>query len=155
MLISDYEQSKMSQGIRQLFLEIYPDDPSLAEKMNFNENRVRHICTKVAMINGKIVGQANVFSFKGRPDIANLGYHIHPDYRNQGIGEKLSKATIDKVKNTALSILLIRTELKNIGSIKLARKLGFTEPTNEFQKANEELISSDNIKEMICMVLDL
>jgi RimJ/RimL family protein N-acetyltransferase len=155
MLIADYKKSTMSEGIRQLFLDIYPDDPTIAEKMEYDENRERHLCTKVAIRDGRIVGQANIFRFKGWPDIANLGYHIHPGYRKQGIGEDLSKASIDIAKTKSIRLLLVRTESNNIGSIKLARKLGFTEPTNEFIKTNGELISNDKIKDMICLILYL
>jgi len=156
MRIKNYVQKQMSQEIRDLFLAIYPNDPSKAEKMDFDEKKSKtHVCTKVAVIDNKIVGQANIFLMKDKTDMANLGYHVHPNFHKRSIGEKISKAVIKEAKNKGIKILLVRTDASNIGSIKLAKKLGFKEPTNEFLETNKDIIAHKNIKKMVCLILYL
>jgi len=155
MKIENYVQQKMSQGIRDLFLAIYPNNPSIAERMDFDEHVKTHVCTKIAIIEKKIVGQANIFLMKNKTDMANLGYHVHPDFHKKGIGEKMSKVAIKCAKNKGVKILLIRTDASNVGSIKLAKKLGFIEPTKEFLETNKDLIYHKNLKKMVCLVLYL
>jgi GNAT superfamily N-acetyltransferase len=151
VIIKDYKQKEMCKVVRDLFLAIYPKKPELAERMCFDENMNRHIATKVAIINNKVVGQANVFLMKEGSEIANLGYHVHPDFHKKGIGKKLSEEIIKIAKKKRIKILLIRTDGKNVASINLGKKLGFVKPPKEFLEKNRSLIEHKNIKNMVCL----
>ncbi len=140
----------MSSQIKELFSTIYPNNPEYSKLMCFDEKTDKHISTKVAIINNKIVGQANIFLINDE-NIANLGYHIHPDYHRKGIGKKLSEEVIKIAKRKGIEILLIRTNQTNISSIKLGEKLGFIKPNKEFLKKHEEIIKHKNIKNIVCL----
>lgn len=151
MRIEDYKQKEMSNQIKDLFLAIYPEKPEIAERMCFDENIDRHISTKVAIVDNKIVGQVNIFLMKDNSEIANLGYHVHPNYHKRGIGKAISEEAIKIAKKKGVKILLVRTDESNVGSINLGKKLGFIEPPKEFLEKNKKLIEHQNIRNIICL----
>jgi RimJ/RimL family protein N-acetyltransferase len=55
----------------------------------------------------------------------DLGWHVHPDYTRQGIATKLVKMAIAKLKKTSIRRVEAEAAIKNISSLKLAKKLGF------------------------------
>ncbi|UCB44562.1 MAG: GNAT family N-acetyltransferase, partial [Spirochaetota bacterium] len=133
ILITNYLQKTMSDEIIQLFKEIYPDRSiEDAKRMAYEENRELHVSTQVAIVDGKMVGQANVFRLANEPRIANLGYHVHPDYRQRGIAAKLSSVAIEYAKNSGVKILIVQTEASNQAAINLAKKLEFKKPSIVF-----------------------
>jgi len=151
MNIQDYKRDEMSKEIRNLFLTIYPNRPDIADKMCFDENMDRSVSTKVAIVDGRVIGQANIFLFKNNSEIANLGYHIHPDFHKMGIGSKLSQQAIEDAKNKGVKILLVRTDNYNVASINLAKKLGFIEPSDEFIEKHKDMIFHNDIENMVCL----
>lgn len=151
MEIKDYNQETMSDKVKELFLKIYPDKPETAQKMQNIKNAKRLVSVKVAIENDLIVGQANVLLFENNTDIANLGYHIHPEFRKRGIATKLSEEIIKDAKNKGVKMLLIRTDSSNLNSIKVAEKLNFIHPSEDFLEKNKELIYHPNIKNITCL----
>jgi len=79
----------MADAIVKLFQEIYRH--WAMENINravYDENAPLHVIIKVAVVDDKIVGQANVFRFKNNKSTAHLGFHVHPEYQRQGIGKR-------------------------------------------------------------------
>ena len=152
MKIIDYSKKKMSDSIIELFSTIYPNwDKLEVEKIAYDENNNLHIITKVAKIGNIYVGQANLFKLSNNPAIANLGYHVHPDYRRRGIGLKLSLKIIEKAKKSGIKIIVVQTEADNLGAIVLARKLGFEIPPKSFLEENASGLKIHRSRNSICL----
>jgi RimJ/RimL family protein N-acetyltransferase len=154
MEIIDYEQKKMSKQIKELFSKIYPNQPELVKRMDYDENLKNHIATKVALIGDEIIGQANIFRLID-DNTGNLGYHVSPDYQNKGIGEKISKEAIAEAKKKGIKLLIVRTETNNISSIKLAKKLGFAHPSKEFINKNIKSLQSKDHQKIVILVKNI
>jgi len=152
LVIKDYSFQEMVSSVKELFLKIYPDNPSIVKKMSYDEKNIKeHISTKVAFENNLLVGQANIFMLNQKKKIANLGYHIHPDFRRRGVGESLSKEVILEAKTKGIKILVVRTEKQNLNALNLARKLGFIIPPEEFIMENKNILSYKNINDLVCL----
>jgi len=152
MKIAEYLKEKMGKDIIDLFSSIYPDWAIQdIKRMAYDENQQLHVTTKVAIIDDKIVGQANIFRLINNPTVANLGYHVHPDYRRRGIGVVLASAVIDKAKEYGIKILVIQTEIINQAAIKLAKKLGFDKPPKAFIKENVDGLKLYKLNNGICL----
>ena len=152
MKIVDYSKKKMGADIIELFSTIYPNwSREDVMRMVYYENQQSDVCTKVAIIDDKIVGQANVFRLPNNSTIANLGYHVHPDYRRRGIGLKLSSKTIKIAKKSGIKTIIIQTEADNLGAIVLARNLGFEIPPKSIVEENESGLKIHLLKNGICL----
>jgi RimJ/RimL family protein N-acetyltransferase len=152
MKIIDFSKNKLGEDILKLFSIIYPDwTIEDVKRMEYEESNQGNICTKIAIIDDNIVGQANVFRLPNNPTIANLGYHIHPDYRRQGIGLKLSKKVMKIAKKSGIKTIIVQTEADNIGAIVLARKLGFEISPKDFVEKNESGLKIHKLKKGICL----
>jgi len=76
---------------------------------------------------GKIAGSASLYG-KGSGRVshrAELGWWVHPDYAGKGIATKLVSALIKEAKRLGFKRLEAEVAVKNIPSIKLAKKMGF------------------------------
>jgi radical SAM protein with 4Fe4S-binding SPASM domain len=136
--IKDYSLKDKPQ-IKKLFKSIYPNwGNEDFKKVLYNPKNKKHVSTKIQFIEKIAVGQANIFKIKNSKEIANLGYHIHPNHRKQGIGLRLSQLVINDAKQKGMKILIIRTYKSNLASIALGRKLGF-------KKANKDFIREKNL----------
>jgi RimJ/RimL family protein N-acetyltransferase len=152
MKIVDYSKNKMGKDIIKLFSAIYPDLPiEEVQRMEYDENQKSNVCTKVAIIDDKVVGQANVFRLPNNPTIANLGYHVHPSYRRRGIGHKLSIKTMKIAKKSGIKTITVQTEADNLEAIILARKLGFGIAPKDFLEENESGLKIHKLRNGICL----
>ena len=91
------------------------------------DNIARDVAQLVALDNGAVVGCCDVIpsgidSFKhgGR-----LGMGVAKKYRGQGIGERLARETIMKVKANGLERIELSVFASNMAARKLYEKLGF------------------------------
>jgi RimJ/RimL family protein N-acetyltransferase len=152
MKIVDYSKKKMGKEIIKLFSTIYPDwTIREVRRMEYDENQKINVCTKVAIIDDKVVEQANVFVLLNNPTIANLGYHVHPDYRRRGIGHKLSIKIMKIAKKSGINTIIVQTEADNLGAIVLARKLGFAIAPKSFLEENESGLKIRRLRNGICL----
>ena len=152
ILITDYSQKSMGDGIIKLFREIYPDWPiEDVERMAYDENRELHVSTQVAICDDKILGQANVFRLPNDPRIANLGFHIHPDYRRKGIGTGLATTVMDKAKESGIKIIVVQTKSTNKAAIGLVKKLGFKKPSIIFLHEYADVLKYRRLENGVCL----
>jgi RimJ/RimL family protein N-acetyltransferase len=129
--IVDYDIVMRSE-IRRLFADIYPDQPDIVERMCYDPTVPNHVATKVAYRDDVMVGQANIFLHKALNGNANLGFHVHPSMRKQGIATTLSREAIINARSKGITILYIRTHEDNFAAIAVARNLGFTRDDSQF-----------------------
>jgi len=75
----------------------------------------------------KIVGSTEFFFKKnGRTrHRVDLGWGIHPDYQKKGVGTKLLRTALQFAKKKGFKRAEAEMAIKNKGSVKLAKKLGF------------------------------
>lgn len=127
LTISNYSKYRDSDSVLRLFVEMYPNwTESQVKKMIYHEENCCHLETKLAHMNGILIGQANVFRLCKECRIVNLGYHVISEYTQMGIGDALVKSillgVIDKID---IEYVVVQTTRSNIGAIKLAQKNGF------------------------------
>ena len=152
MKIVDYSKEEMGNDIIDLFSSIYPDWAMQdIERMAYDENQQLNVTTKVAIIDDKIVGQANIFRLLNKPTIANLGYHVHPDYERRGIAFNLSTKALKKARKSGIKTIIVQTEADNLGAIVLARKLGFEIPPKSFVEKIKSGLKMHRLKNSICL----
>jgi RimJ/RimL family protein N-acetyltransferase len=152
MKITDYSKSTMCDDIIQLFKEIYPDSSMEdIKRAAYDENAPLHVSTKVAIINDKIVGQANVFHLQHNKTIANLGYHVHPEYQRQGIGQRLATEAMKDAKEKDIKTIVVQTERDNVAGLKLAEKLGFSEVSKSFIYENANSLKLCRLKDGVIL----
>jgi ribosomal protein S18 acetylase RimI-like enzyme len=89
---------------------------------------------------GQIVGYGRVRHFEpdpqAAPDVAPAGYYlsgivVHPDWRHQRIGERLTQARMAWASAFAPEVWYF-TNAANQASLRLHQRLGFREVTREF-----------------------
>jgi ribosomal protein S18 acetylase RimI-like enzyme len=81
----------------------------------------------VALDGDRVVGWADIFP-AWPPVLAHcgsLGMGVHPDYRGQGIGERLLSACIAKARAKGITRIELETRIDNSRAIGLYEKLGF------------------------------
>jgi putative acetyltransferase len=81
----------------------------------------------VALDGERVVGWADIFP-AWQPALAHcgsLGMGVHPDYRGQGIGERLLSACIAKARAKGITRIELETRIDNSRAIGLYEKLGF------------------------------
>ena len=83
----------------------------------------------------QFIGQGGILDVEIDGEILpEIGYHIHRDMWNQGLGTEAAQATLDYgFRTLKLPDLFIHTWIRNIPSRRVAEKLGMTR-TKEFDK---------------------
>ena len=71
-----------------------------------------------------VAGYIGSQSVMGEADMMNVA--VHPDYRRQGIAEKLCLALVDALKEKGNHCLTLEVRASNAPAIGLYEKLGFT-----------------------------
>jgi putative acetyltransferase len=81
----------------------------------------------VAMLDGRIVGTADLFRDKGRRDhIGHVGMCVHDNFHGRGIGSRLLAALVDTADNWLnLRRLELAVFVDNAPAIALYKKFGF------------------------------
>jgi len=79
----------------------------------------------VALEGEKVVGYVGSQSVLGWTDMMNVA--VDPDYRRQGIGERLIAELIARLKAMGNECLTLEVRESNLGAIALYDKLGFRE----------------------------
>ena len=77
----------------------------------------------VAVEGEKVAGYVGSQSVMGESDMMNVA--VHPDFRRQGIGERLILELIDQLANRGNHSLTLEVRASNVSAIGLYRKLGF------------------------------
>lgn len=77
----------------------------------------------VAMDAEQVVGYVGSQSSVDETDIMNIA--VHPDWRRNGIAEKLIDSLIAELKNRGSRALMLEVRVSNIPAIALYEKLGF------------------------------
>ena len=122
--IIEYE-NKMKEPVRTLFRSIYPDQPFMAEKMSYDVTLSNHVTTKIALQGNSLIGQANIFKKAELDGNANLGFHVHPEKRLQGIAKSLSEKAIETAKSKGITKVYVVTDKENSAAIAVAGSIGF------------------------------
>jgi GNAT superfamily N-acetyltransferase len=55
---------------------------------------------------------------------------VRSDYRNQGIGEKLLRKTLERAKDQGVKVVFLETEKENPKSRELYKRIGFSEESS-------------------------
>ena len=148
MEIIDYCKNKMSDWVLKLFKEIYPEwTMEDLQRAIYDENMPLHITTKLAVINNRIVGQANVFHLQHNENVAYLGTHVHPKFQKKGIGTKLASEVIKEAKLHGIKGMVIQTEKDNNVEIRVSKKLGFSETSQRFIQENRNSLKFCRMKD--------
>lgn len=135
--IIEYE-NKMKGQVRSLFRSIYPDQPNMAEKMSYDVALSNHVTTKIALQGDSIIGQANIFKKAELNGNANLGFHVHPEKRLQGIAKSLSISAIETAKSKGITKVYVVTGKGNSAAIGVASSIGFDKV--DFQYVDEDMV---------------
>jgi Sortase and related acyltransferases len=82
-------------------------------------------------LNGAVVGWISISPYRcGRKALrftAEISYYVHSGFKRKGIGSKLVEFTLNKGKTLNFKTLFAIILDKNIASINLLKKFGFTE----------------------------
>jgi putative acetyltransferase len=81
----------------------------------------------VAMLDGRLIGSANVTQYKGRRShVGGIGLCVHDDFHGRGIGTALLAAVVDVADNWLnLRRLELTVYVDNTSAIGLYKKFGF------------------------------
>jgi RimJ/RimL family protein N-acetyltransferase len=135
--IIEYED-KMKEQVRSLFRSIYSDQPNMTEKMSYDVAMSNHVTTKIALQGDSVIGQANIFKKAELDGNANLGFHVHPEKRLQGIAKSLSIKAIETAERKGLTKLYVVTDKGNRAAIAVAGSIGFDKV--DFQYVDEDMV---------------
>jgi putative acetyltransferase len=82
----------------------------------------------VAILDGRVVGAADIVRYKGRRDHAGgIGLSVHDDFHGRGIGAALLGALIDTADNWLnLRRLELSVYIDNEPAVRLYKRFGFT-----------------------------
>ncbi len=72
---------------------------------------------------GKILGYAMMWTLFEDGDITNIA--VHPEYRKQGIAQKLLDTLFEEAKNAGLEYLHLEVRVSNEKALRLYKKNGF------------------------------
>lgn len=102
----------------------------------------------VALLNGEIVGYIGSHNVLGEVYITNVA--VFPEYRCNGIGEKLIKKLIESVENEDADFITLEVRKSNVSAINLYKKCGFCtvgERKNFYEKPCEDaVLMTKNLK---------
>ena len=79
----------------------------------------------VAVEHGKVVGYVGSQSVLDSADMMNIA--VSPEFRRQGIGEKLILALTDHLRKNRVIALLLEVRVSNAQAIRIYEKFGFVE----------------------------
>ena len=81
----------------------------------------------VAVDDGKVVGWCDVFGHwaYALQHVGTLGMGLHKDYRHQGLGTKLIRATLEHALRKGIYRVTLEARSDNINAIKLYERVGF------------------------------
>ena len=79
----------------------------------------------VALDGDRVAGYVGSQSVMGEADMMNVA--VHPDYRRQGIAERLIAALIERLRSNEVYCLLLEVRASNEPAKALYGKLGFAE----------------------------
>ena len=77
----------------------------------------------VALERDRVAGYIGSQSVMGESDVMNVA--VHPDFRRQGIGERLILALVEELKSLRNHSLTLEVRASNEPAISLYKKLGF------------------------------
>lgn len=77
----------------------------------------------VAVSGDTVVGYIGSQSSFDEADVMNVA--VHPDFRRQGIAEKLISTLVEELKNRGIHALMLEVRASNAPAIALYEKLGF------------------------------
>ena len=77
----------------------------------------------VALSDDKVIGYVGSQSVMGESDMMNIA--VHPEYRRQGVAEKLVLELVEALKKVGNKCLTLEVRASNIPAQKLYEKLGF------------------------------
>lgn len=77
----------------------------------------------VAVEDGILAGYVGSQSVMGWSDMMNLA--VAPEYRRQGVGERLVNTLIERLRENQISCLTLEVRVSNLTAIALYDKLGF------------------------------
>lgn len=77
----------------------------------------------VAVEDGAVAGYVGSQSVLGEADMMNLA--VSPDFRQQGIGEKLVRALVSELRDAGVQSLTLEVRASNLAAQGLYEKLGF------------------------------
>ena len=102
----------------------------------------------VALLNGEVVGYIGSHNVLGEVYITNVA--VFPEYRCNGIGEKLIKRLIESVENEDADFITLEVRKSNVSAINLYKKCGFCmvgERKNFYEKPCEDaVLMTKNLK---------
>ena len=52
-------------------------------------------------------------------------FHIHPDYRREGLGRKMMNSLVDRARQSDCRVIVCETQNTNVPAIRFYRKVGF------------------------------
>jgi len=107
-----------------------PTEPSSLEKVKqgFAEARIEkgEIISLVAEVDGKVIGECHVGKGKFRSShVGTLGMGILKDYRERGIGTRLTLSVINKARASGLKIVQLEVMANNFSAVHLYERVGF------------------------------
>ncbi len=120
--------------------------------MAFDENIPNHLITLLIFSDIELIGQINVFRIKEGGDLANVGYHVHPSFHNNGIGSMLLQSVLNEIKMPSDG-LVVQTTSDNFASISLARKFGFCEVPDEIVNKYRHNLKFNQTSKGVCLHL--
>jgi len=127
MDVVTYDKKSYGDAVAKLFSAIYPEwDTAQCMRMAYAETHPAHELTLLAMEGGLLVGQINVFKVGKSAQLANIGYHVHPDWHRKGVASLLLNAALIKITDRFNDGLVIQTQRSNTASTALAIKSGFS-----------------------------
>ena len=97
------------------------------EEVYAKNKRNEFVFIAIDSVNGKVVGSCAFFAKKeGRTrHRGEMGWAVHLDYSRQGIATRLVKRTLEEAKRRGFKKAEAEAAVKNIGSVRLAKKCGF------------------------------
>lgn len=113
-----------------------PLQPTLQEEMEFMEAYIRYayafydfgLWTVLESASGEIVGRAGLFPSKVLDEAVELGYLIAPGRQRRGYAAECGRAILSYAFEVLdLKEIHIRTDCRNLASVRTAERLGFTE----------------------------
>ncbi|MGD9638555.1 MAG: N-acetyltransferase family protein [Alphaproteobacteria bacterium] len=107
---------------------IFIDTPTIESTKAFVKESIKQDFPHfVVIVDNKLVGWCDIcLSNKGGDNhVGVLGIGLLPDFRSQGIGEKLMRKTIEKGKEKGLTRIELGVREGNERAFKLYKKLGF------------------------------
>ena len=114
----------------------------------WSENSIRSELTNklslwlVAVDGDRVAGYIGSQSVLGEADMMNLA--VSPDYRRQGVGQRLVERLVEDLKGRGTHILVLEVRASNDSAIALYQKLGFTQvgrrPNYYFKPREDALI---------------